>query len=809
MKNIRSYRFFKIFLLLIVLLSLCLVATACRHSHVYESEVVTPSTCTSKGTVRYICSCGDSYEEEIPVLEHDLTFKSDNDYHWQSCKNCDYVTEKTAHSFERLVSEHSQPSTCETRGYETRACSCGREQISRLPLEAHVWGDYVVEEGAHYLKCKNCNFETARKEHSFANTIAGESQPSTCTTHGYETRMCVCGEKHIYDNLPLAEHEWGNYLIDGDKHYRKCANCPAETEKNAHQYTTVIEADRQPSTCTERGHETRACICGDTHFFAELPLAEHEWGKYLIDGDKHYRKCANCTAQTEKTIHNYATVIDAESEPSTCTTHGHETRACICGEKHVEELPLTAHAYTRYVTEPDGTSDKHWRVCATCGVKEEGSEESHVTEGQEVYHEGSCIRHPYWEVTCSLCHVSVKYDETGYGPHAPVLREEKPALDYTDGWSRHWECTLCGRLFSGKGCEDSNELSQDDVVIPRKIKILSSYDDLLQTAQNIDFTDELQRNQVYQLVITAGSYSVDENYAVLDLSGGRLAEVYFNGDVSQIDDENCNLTVKFNVGSYGEDSLGIINAVIVDVTYVNAPAQPKHSLSIKAEGTNGSESIAVVSADGEVLYEYYAAFPEYFWYDAFANNQTVKFTCQAYGGKKLKTLIINGKSYALTNGVTQEITVTQDIIAEFVFSEQFVNTRVKIDKIDTSVWDAPAQDVDAYLSYEYDGATNEYGRLYKNSVTRFYADNANITRVIIEYENDDDYLQNEVKNSVSVSTSKESYMVACTQNLHGTEVTFVFDVSNNYKYFEYRADNSQARIVSITIEYTTYNSFAY
>ena len=43
--------------------------TVCEHT--YESEITTAATCTEAGVKTFTCSkCGDSYPEEIPVLEH-------------------------------------------------------------------------------------------------------------------------------------------------------------------------------------------------------------------------------------------------------------------------------------------------------------------------------------------------------------------------------------------------------------------------------------------------------------------------------------------------------------------------------------------------------------------------------------------------------------------------------------------------------------------------------------------------------------------------------------------------------------------
>lgn len=810
MKNVKAYRFFKISLLFIFLISICLLVASCAHKHSYESEITLAPTCTSKGNMHYQCSCGDSFDEVIDFAEHDLENCSDDLYHWKSCRNCDYSTTKVTHSFVTVAEANSQPSTCAEHGFETRACSCGKEQIFQLPLLQHSWGSYIIEDGTHYQKCENCCATTDKVTHTFNTVVPSKSQPSTCTEHGFETRACVCGEEQRTDNLPLADHKWGKYIVEADVHFQKCIDCKAETDKTSHNYATVIAEESQPSTCKEHGIETRACVCGEKHLYENLPLASHKWGRYTIDGDNHYQKCSVCNQQSESVAHNYTEIIAREA--SSCTKHGIETRACVCGAEQNVELPLISHSYTRYATDKDGTSGEHWRVCAACGVKLEGSNELHVTQGQETYHEGSCIEHPYWETTCSVCNAKVKYEEDGYGAHSPVYFADKSATDYTDGYKAHWKCSLCNRMFSGHGCQDDNELFESEVIIPRRIKVLSSYDELLQAAETIDFTDATQRNQIYQLTIAADTYDVDNYSGMSYAMFGPQAnvELYLNADISKIDSANSNIVVKFNIGSFSssDDEISLINGAVVDITYVNA-ATKTYSLRIKADGAYGNDYIKVVSSDDEELYCLYPSVSsEFYWYGAFEKNQTIKLVCQAYGGKKLKTLAINGKSYSLTDGKTAEITVTEDIYAEFVFDEAFVNTRVTLETINTSEWNAPIQAVDPYLSYEYRGGTNDDGRLYKDSTTRFYVENANITSIIIEYEADENYLKAAAKNKINVSTSQDSYRYPCEQTLNGTTVTLVFEASDNYHYIEYVANNSQARIVSITIEYTTNNTFA-
>ena len=43
------------------------------HTHSYEVQQTKAPTCTAEGEMRYLCSCGDSYVENISVVEHTFT----------------------------------------------------------------------------------------------------------------------------------------------------------------------------------------------------------------------------------------------------------------------------------------------------------------------------------------------------------------------------------------------------------------------------------------------------------------------------------------------------------------------------------------------------------------------------------------------------------------------------------------------------------------------------------------------------------------------------------------------------------------
>lgn len=66
-----------------------------------EWKVTKAATCTEKGEETRECACGEKETREIAVKDHALnSYGKDATHHWALCDDCDYVGEKTAHSYD-------------------------------------------------------------------------------------------------------------------------------------------------------------------------------------------------------------------------------------------------------------------------------------------------------------------------------------------------------------------------------------------------------------------------------------------------------------------------------------------------------------------------------------------------------------------------------------------------------------------------------------------------------------------------------------------------------------------------------------
>ena len=105
------------------------------HTHSYTSSVTTNPTCYSTGVRTYRCSCGDSYTETIPMIDHSYG-------NWETS---------------------AEPS-CTNEGEECRSCSvCGNTEYRVIDPLGHNFSSYVIapgltEKGYTLHVCSRCSY---------------------------------------------------------------------------------------------------------------------------------------------------------------------------------------------------------------------------------------------------------------------------------------------------------------------------------------------------------------------------------------------------------------------------------------------------------------------------------------------------------------------------------------------------------------------------------------------------------------------------------------------------------------------------
>lgn len=166
-----------------------------EHKHTYTSAITKEPTCIETGVITYRCSCGDSYTESIPVLNHSYTnWKSDETNHWHECSICGDKKDTAAH-IEDNGTVTKEPTETET-GIRIFKCSVCQKELRTEIIDksghTHIYGsNWKSDEKNHWHEC-SCGEKSEESNHNFgAWTVVKEA---TKEKEGIRERACtVCG----------------------------------------------------------------------------------------------------------------------------------------------------------------------------------------------------------------------------------------------------------------------------------------------------------------------------------------------------------------------------------------------------------------------------------------------------------------------------------------------------------------------------------------------------------------------------------------------------------------------------------------
>ena len=143
----------------------------------------------------------------------------------------------------------------------------------------------------------------------------------TCTTKGYTTHTCACGNSYVDTYTDALGHAWDNGKVTkqptetetGTKTFTctRCGETKTETIPkltHEHSYDAVVTAP----TCTAKGYTTHTCACGDSYVDAYTDALGHAWDE---------GKVTKAATETESGVKTF-----------TCTR---------CGETKTEVIPAT------------------------------------------------------------------------------------------------------------------------------------------------------------------------------------------------------------------------------------------------------------------------------------------------------------------------------------------------------------------------------------------------------------------------------------------------------------------------------------
>lgn len=296
----------------------------------------TNATETTEGLKIRTCTCGETDEQVIPAMMHEMT------------------------EIENV------PSTCSQAGHITYKCKidhkgveCSYTLTVDLPLVAHALKTTVTEAsckdaGSVLTECTVCDYETTKALALKPHKLTVTTTAATCEGEGSVVEKCeVCGETKTTTIAALGHDFSGKETIvtpascsDDGKKTIGCTRCDAVKEiiipQTAHNFEPK---DVVAATCTTSGYTVNRCACGREYNALDSDPIGHSWNKGEITKD------ATCTTDGEKTF--------------TCTRDN-------CGATRKEVISKFGHSWGAWevVVNPTATVDGlQMRKCLRgCGV---------------------------------------------------------------------------------------------------------------------------------------------------------------------------------------------------------------------------------------------------------------------------------------------------------------------------------------------------------------------------------------------------------------------------------------------------------
>ena len=316
-------------------------------------ENIVAATCTTAGSydeVVYCTACGNEVsrtQKTIDKLAHDYDtttwVKADENQHGHKCKNCDAITDLTAHVPGAAATE-TTPQLCTVCGYV----------IAPATHPVHTWV-FVAETPA------TCN-AAGEREH-YKCTCGRTSFKNDDAYDINEDASVLTIEKNSANHTGAPDSKWHS---DSANHWQEYTCCHARANEAAHSGGAA--------TCTAQA----VCeVCGKAYG----PLAAHAWQPATCTAPK---TCSVCHT-TEGTALGHDWGAWKVTTPATKDAPGVETRTCAHNSAHTEtrSIPkLSTAVYT--VSEDTKIAQIEAKVDGLDKILESDENKALVNDGKSV-----------------------------------------------------------------------------------------------------------------------------------------------------------------------------------------------------------------------------------------------------------------------------------------------------------------------------------------------------------------------------------------------------------------------------------------
>ena len=346
---------------------------SCKHS--YGEGVITAPTCTEAGYTTYTCACGDTYKsDEVAALDHDMvtdaakaaTCTEAGLTEGSHCSRCDH---KVAQEVVAALGH-----TDDDGNYICDVCEvnmCDEHVEETVEGKAPTCTQTGLTEGK---KCANCGTVIVEQEeipvadHNYSNKVV---TAPTCTTKGYTTYSCVCGDSYKDDEVDVIDHTYA----DG-----KCSVCGKvetiviffENNWSWPEVSIYYWGGAEGENATWPGAVMTEIVgkndAGSDIYAYEIPV---DVAGVIFSGEGGYgRDQSTDITEIDECICYYMT-YDEKTQTKPCGTYyRHDNKDCVC-----EECGDSLHNWV----DASCTTPK---TCSACGATE-GAALGHAWENCE------------------------------------------------------------------------------------------------------------------------------------------------------------------------------------------------------------------------------------------------------------------------------------------------------------------------------------------------------------------------------------------------------------------------------------------
>lgn len=298
------------------------------------------------------------------------------------------------------------------------------------------------------------NFKVATHTHSYTATVT----PATCTSGGYTTYKCSCGDSYTGNSTTAFGHDYKTTTTSasctsGGYTTHKCSRCnnsyiDNQTSALGHSYL----ATTTESTCTSGGSTTYKCSrCNYSYVSNQTSELGHSLFVESIvtcTGEMLVYSCLRCnysyteTNDTGGAGHSFSTQTTA----ATCTNGGYTIHTCDkCGYSYKDVISnALGHNYVATVYAPTCTQRGYTLYsCSRCEAEyTSGGTQQTGHSYVETTYPATCTEGSYTLHECSICGSSYKDNESQPLGHNFVTYTEPPTC--TEYGKTVSSCQVCG-----------------------------------------------------------------------------------------------------------------------------------------------------------------------------------------------------------------------------------------------------------------------------------------------------------------------------------------------------------------------------